>query len=75
MSKFDLTSEQIDTLKHLLVQRKVDNMNTQDLTDYVRSDLIWYYSSLVDKEFLQEAEDYLKDNFLDIIKDIKDDLL
>jgi len=75
MSKFDLTSEQIDTLKHLLVQRKVDNMNTQDLIDYVRSDLIWYYSSLVDKEFLQEAEDYLKDNFLDIIKDIKDDLL
>ncbi len=75
MSKFDLTSEQIDTLKHLLVQRKVDNMNTQDLTDYVRSDLIWYYSSLVDKEFLQEAEAYLKDNFLDIIKDIKDDLL
>ena len=75
MSKFDLTSEQIDTLKHLLVQRKVDDMNTQDLTDYVRSDLTWYYSSLVDKEFLQEAKDYLKDNFLDIIKDIKDDLL
>lgn len=75
MSKFDLTSKQIDTLKDLLVERKVDNMNTQDLTDYVRSDLTWYYSSLVDKEFLQEAEDYLKDNFLDIIKDIKDDLL
>ena len=75
MSKFDLTSEQIDTLKDLLVQRKVDNMNTQDLTDYVRSDPTWYYSSLVDKEFLQEAKDYLKDNFLDIIKNIKDDLL
>jgi len=75
MSKFDLTSKQIDTFKDLLVERKVNNMNTQDLTDYVRSDLTWYYSSLVDKEFLQEAEAYLKDNFLDIIKDIKDDLL
>jgi len=75
MSKFDLTSKQIDTFKDLLVQKKVENMNTQDLTDYVRSDLTWYYSSLVDKEFLQEAEAYLKDNFLDIIKDIKDDLL
>ena len=50
-------------------------MNTQDLTDYVRSDHTWYKSSLGDKEFLQEAKDYLKDNFLDIIKNIKDDLL
>ena len=75
MSKFDLTLEQIDILKELLVNRKVDNMNTQDLTDYVRSDLTWYYDSLIDNEFLQEAEDYLKDDFLHIIKDIKDDLL
>jgi hypothetical protein len=73
MSKSDLTSEQINTLKSLLVQRKVDNMQTPDLIDYVTSDLTWYYDSLLDNEFLQEAKDYLKDDFLNIIKDIKHD--
>mgnify|MGYP003120616009 CR=1 FL=1 len=71
----NLTPKEIDSLKSLLVERKVDNMRTPDLIDYVMSDLTWYYDELPDNEFLVEAEDYLKDDFLKIIKKIKDELI
>ena len=43
MPKNDLTPEQIDDLKDLLVERMVDNMSTKDLVIYVTDDLTEYY--------------------------------
>ena len=73
MPKNDLTPEQIDDLKDLLVERMVDNMSTKDLVVYVTDDLTEYYKVLSDKEFLRQAEDYWDDGFPDIVEEIKED--
>ena len=73
MPKNDLTPEQIDDLKDLLVERMVDNMSTEDLVDYVTDDLTKYFKDLSDKEFLRQAEDYWDDHFPDIVEEIKED--
>ena len=73
MPKNDLTPEQIDDLKDLLVERMVDNMSTKDLVIYVTDDLTEYYKDLSDKEFLRQAEDYWDDGFPDIVEEIKED--
>ena len=48
MTTKDLTPEQIDDLKDLLVERMVDNMSTKDLVIYVTDDLTEYYKDLSD---------------------------
>ena len=73
MPKNDLTPEQIDDLKDLLVERMVDNMSTKDLVIYVTDDLTEYFKDLSDKEFLRQAEDYWDDGFPDIVEEIKED--
>ena len=73
MTTKDLTPEQIDDLKDLLVERMVDNMSTKDLVVYVTDDLTEYYKDLSDKEFLRQAEDYWDDHFPDIVEEIKED--
>ena len=73
MPKNDLTPEQIDDLKDLLVERMIDNMSTKDLVTYVTDDLTEYYKDLSDKEFLRQAEDYWDDHFPDIVEEIKED--
>ena len=73
MQKNDLTPEQIDDLKDLLVERMVDNMSTKDLVIYVTDDLTEYFKDLSDKEFLRQAEDYWDDGFPDIVEEIKED--
>jgi len=72
MPKNDLTPEQIDDLKDLLVERMVDNMSTKDLVVYVTDDLTEYFKELTDKEFLRQAEDYWDDGFPEIIEEIKE---
>ena len=72
MPKNDLTPEQIDDLKDLLVERMVDNMSTKDLVIYVTDDLTEYFKDLSDKEFLRQAKDYWDDNFPEIIEEIKE---
>ena len=72
MPKNNLTPEQIDDLKDLLVERMVDNMSTKDLVVYVTDDLTEYYKDLSDKEFLRQAEDYWDDHFPDIVEEIKE---
>ena len=69
----DLTPEQIDDLKDLLVERMVDNKSVEDLVDHVTNDLTEYFEELTDKEFLRQAEDYLDDDFSRIIEEIKED--
>ena len=73
MPKNDLTPEQIDDLKDLLVERMVDNKSTEDLVDYVTDDLTKYFKDLSDKEFLRQAKDYWDDHFPDIVEEIKED--
>ena len=73
MPKNDLTPEQIDDLKDLLVERMVDNMSTKDLVVYVTDDLTEYFKDLSDKEFLRQAENYWDDYFDEIIEEIKED--
>ena len=73
MTKNDLTPEQIDDLKDLLVERMVDNMSTKDLVVYVTDDLTEYFKELTDKEFLRQAKDYWDDYFDEIIEEIKED--
>ena len=72
MPKNDLTPEQIDDLKDLLVERMVDNMSTEDLVVYVTDDLTEYFKDLSDKEFLRQAKDYWDDGFPDIVEEIKE---
>jgi len=72
MLKNDLTPEQIDDLKDLLVERMVDNMSTKDLVVYVTNDLTEYFEELTDKEFLRQAKDYWEDGFPEIIEEIKE---
>ncbi len=72
MTKNDLTPEQIDDLKDLLVERMVDNMSTKDLVVYVTDDLTEYFKDLSDKEFLRQAKDYWDDGFPDIVEEIKE---
>ena len=43
MPKNDLTPEQIDDLKDLLVDRMVDNKSVEDLVAYVTDDLTEYF--------------------------------
>ena len=73
MLKNNLTPEQIDDLKDLLVERMIDNMSTDDLVDYVTDDLTEHYKDLSDKEFLRKAEDYWDVDFPDIVEEIKED--
>ena len=73
MPKNDLTPEQIDDLKDLLVERMVDNMSTKDLVVYVTDDLTEYFKDLSDKEFLRQAQDYWDDGFPDVVEEIKED--
>ena len=72
MPKNDLTPEQIDDLKDLLVERMVDNMSTKDLVVYVTDDLTEYFKELTDKEFLRQANDYWDEDFPEIIEEIKE---
>ena len=72
-NNLDLTPEQIDDLKDLLVERMVDNMSTKDLVVYVTNDLTEYFEELTDKEFLRQAKDYWDDHFPDIVEEIKED--
>jgi hypothetical protein len=73
MPKNNLTPEQIDDLKDLLVERMVDNMSTKDLVVYVTDDLTEYFKDLSDKEFLNEAENYWDEGLPEIIEEIKED--
>ena len=73
MPKNDLTPEQIDDLKDLLVERMVDNMSTEDLVDYVTDDLTKYFEDLSDQRIFASRKDYWDDHFPDIVEEIKED--
>ena len=67
-----LNDEQFVTLKDIFVERVVDNMSTKDLVNYVMDDLADLYKNMPDVEFLDEAKNWLADDFDDTIKDVQE---
>ena len=67
-----LNDKQFVTLKDIYVERIVDNMSTKDLVNYVMDDLTDLYKNMPDVEFLDEAKNWLADDFTDTIKDVKE---
>ena len=67
-----LNDKQFVTLKDIFVERVVDNMSTKDLVNYVMEDLADLYKNMPDLEFLDEAKNWLADDFDDTIKDVKE---
>ena len=67
-----LTPEIISELKSFFVERYVDNMSTEDLVEYVTTDMDRYVDSQFDEDFLNDAMDYWDDSFDDVVEEIKD---
>ena len=72
-NKYDLTPEQIDDLRELYVERYIDNMTTEDLSQYVHDIMTYDVEKQSDAEFLSDCEDYWDDHFPDIVEEIKED--
>ena len=67
-----LNDKQFVTHKEIFVERIVDNMSTKDLVNYVMDDLADLYKNMPDVEFLDEAKNWLADDFTDTIKDVQE---
>ena len=67
-----LTPALIKELKSFLVERMVDNMETEDLVQYVTDDMFQYMESLPDNEVIDECLNYWDDMFDEIIEDVKE---
>ena len=72
MNKTKFTPEFISELKSFFVERYVDNMSTEDLVEYVTTDMDRYVDSQFDEDFLNDARDYWEDSFDDVVEEIKD---
>ena len=70
--KKDFTPALINELKSFLVERMVDNMETQDLVEYVTDDLDQYFENLPDEQFINEAQNYWDDGFDDVVEEIEE---
>ena len=67
-----LTPEIISELKSFFVERYVDNMSTEDLVEYVTTDMDKYVDGQTDDEFLNDAMDYWDDHFDDVVEEIEE---
>ena len=70
--KKDFTPTLIKELKSFLVERMVDNMETEDLVQYVTDDLDQYFESLPDEQFINEAQNYWDDSFDAVVEEIEE---
>ena len=68
----NLNENQLNALREFYVERFVDNMETQDLVQYVTDDMIRYMESLPDNEVIDECLNYWDDMFDEIIEDVKE---
>ena len=68
----NLNENQLNSLREFYVERFVDNMETQDLVQYVTDDMIGYMESLPDNEVIDECLNYWDDSFDDVIEEIKE---
>ena len=72
MNKTKFTPEIISELKSFFVERYVDNMSTEDLVEYVTTDMDRYVDTQFDEDFLNDAMDYWGDHFDDVVEEIKE---
>ena len=72
MDKTKFTPEVISELKSFFVERYVDNMSTEDLVEYVTTDMDRYVDTQFDEDFLNDAMDYWGDHFDDVVEEIKE---
>ena len=68
----NLNENQLNSLREFYVERYVDNMETQDLVQYVTDDMFQYMESLPDNEVIDECLNYWDDMFDEIIEDVKE---
>ena len=68
----NLNENQLNSLREFYVERFVDNMETQDLVQYVTDDMFQYMESLPDNEVIDECLNYWDDSFDDVIEEIKE---
>ena len=68
----NLNENQLNALREFYVERFVDNMETEDLVQYVTDDMFQYMESLPDNEVIDECLNYWDDMFEEVIDDIKD---
>ena len=68
----NLNENQLNSLREFYVERFVDNMETQDLVQYVTDDMMGYMESLPDNEVIDECLNYWDDMFDEIVEDVKE---
>ena len=68
----NLNENQLNSLREFFVERFVDNMNTEDLVQYVTDDMQRYMEALPDNEVIDECLNYWDDMFDEIIEDVKE---
>ena len=67
-----LSPEVISELKSFFVERYVDNMTTEDLVEYVTTDMDRYVDTQFDEDFLNDAMDYWGDYFDEVVEEIEE---
>jgi len=68
----NLNENQLNALREFYVERYVDNMETEDLVQYVTDDMFQYMESLPDNEVVEECINYWDDHFEDVVEEIKE---
>ena len=68
----NLNENQLNALREFYVERFVDNMETQDLVQYVTDDMFQYMESLPDNEVIEECLNYWDDMFDEVIEEVKE---
>ena len=68
----NLNENQLNSLREFYVERFVDNMETEDLVQYVTDDMFQYMESLPDAEMIDECVNYWDDMFDEVVEEIKE---
>jgi len=68
----NLNENQLNALREFYVERYVDNMETEDLVQYVTDDMFQYMESLPDAEMIDECVNYWDDMFDEVVEEIKE---
>jgi len=68
----NLNENQLNALREFYVERFVDNMETQDLVQYVTDDMFQYMETLPDNEVIDECLNYWDDMFDEVIEEVKE---
>ena len=68
----NLNENQLNALREFYVERFVDNMETEDLVQYVTDDMFQYMESLPDAEMIDEGGNYWDDMCDEVVEEIKE---